>query len=172
MTRARITVAWHIATLATAAILQLNIQAGQETTPLHPSAPPGEAADITYKFSSLPVDQLFSVYAELAKEKLIVPMSIGFRGVVQVNTTRPITRTEALKLLETTLAEQAKITITRSTNGSLVGIPKEKLQGSPAGTNAVRTYLPDGKVDPPFPRGPTMVPRPNPAPPPPPSERL
>lgn len=96
------------------------------------------------------MDQVFSIYAALAKEKLIVPASLGFRGTVRVNTTQPITRTVALKLLETTLAEQAQITIMRSTNGSLVGISKEKMQGSPAGTNAVRTYLPDGKVDPPF----------------------
>jgi hypothetical protein len=151
MTRAQITVAGFVATLAAAAFIQFNIQAGQETTALHPPAPPGEAANITYSISSMPAYQVFSLYAALANEKLIAPASIDFRGGVRVKTTRPITRTEALKLLETALAEQAQITITRSTNGSLVGIPNEKTQVSPAGTNAVRTYLPDGTIDPPLP---------------------
>jgi hypothetical protein len=163
MTRARITVATYVAALAVAAIRQLNIQAGQETTALHPSAPTGEVANITYSIPSMPVVQVFSLYAALAKEKLIIPTSIEFGGPVRVNTTRPITRTEALKLLETTLAEQAHITITRSTNGSLVGTSNEKMQGSPTGTNAFRTYLPDGKADPPFPPGPKMMPRSRPA---------
>jgi hypothetical protein len=163
MTRAQIAVAGFVATLAAAAFVQLNIQAGQETTALHPPAPPGEAADITYSIQSMPVVQVFSLYAALAKEKLIVPASFGFPGAVRVKTTQPITRTEALKLLETTLAEQAQITIARSTNGSLVGIPNEKMQGSPAGANAVRTYLPDGKIDPPFPATLKMAPHSRPA---------
>src|SRR5665213_519472 len=100
MKRARIIVAAHVATLAAVAIVQLNIQAGQETTALNPSAPPDEVADITYSIPSMPVNQVFSLYAALAKEKLIVPASIAFHGSVRVATTRPITRTEALKLLE------------------------------------------------------------------------
>jgi hypothetical protein len=61
-----------------------------------------------------------------------------------------LTKTEALKLIETSLLEQAQFTITRAADGALVGTPKKQLRGPPDLAAAMRTYLPDGTVDPPF----------------------
>jgi RNA polymerase sigma factor (sigma-70 family) len=122
------------------------------------ASPPGEVANVQLDFS-MPVSGMLEVYTGLAKEKIVVPAHFDDNGLVRVQTTNNVTRTDALKLIETVLMEQAQFTIARAADGTLVGIPKEKLGGPPDVVAEIRTYLPDGQIDPPLlPLGPPPPP--------------
>jgi hypothetical protein len=120
-----------------------------------------EVAYIEFDFEGSPLEQCLSFYAFCAKEKLRAPDYMSSGGSIRGATSHRVTRSEALKLLDAILLEQAQITITRAADGTLEAIPKQKMEGPPAVRNAMRTYLPDGNVDPPFPEfgGPKLQPR-------------
>jgi len=151
MTKTQIAMAGVLAAFAAALIVQSHIHLRQKV------APP-EAADISFNFPASPVSQVLSIYAGWAREKLRAPDNINPSAVVHAVTPHQVTRIEALKLLDAALLEQAQITITRAADGTLVAVPKQKING----LSSMRTYLPDGKVDPPFPAlgGPMIQPRP------------
>jgi RNA polymerase sigma factor (sigma-70 family) len=137
MTKTKIALAGLLAALAATFIVESKIHARQ-------------AADIAYNLTMRP-SGIFSIYAETAKEKVLVPLDLPDQVDVHVKTDQLVTRTEALKLLDAALLEQAQITIQRSADGTLVGTPKEPLPGPPDFVAAMRTFLPDGRVDPPLP---------------------
>jgi hypothetical protein len=114
----------------------------------HTEKPP-EVPSVMFNWT-MPADGVFSVYAQVANEKLQVPEHMVHGRMVRVRTSL-VTKTEALKLLDTALLEQAQITITRRADGTLVGTTQDVLRGPPEFMAAMRTYLPDGKVDPPLP---------------------
>ena len=114
----------------------------------HTEKPP-EVANVMFDWT-MPADNVFSVYAQVANEKLQVPEHMRHGSLVRVKTPHPITKTEALKLLDAALLEQAQFTITRRADGTLVGSTQDVLRGPPEFMAAMRTYSPDGKVDPPL----------------------
>jgi hypothetical protein len=129
-------------------IVQYNVRARQTMAAREP-------ANISLNFPAIPVEEVFSVYASFAKEKLRVPLNLRLHATVRIIISHRVTRTEALKMLEAALLEQAHITIRRAADGTLEGVPKQEM----------RTYLPNGQVDPPYaqpgllPARPSVMPR-------------
>jgi hypothetical protein len=145
MTKLRVAITRGLVSLALIAGAQHEIQAASP-----------EKADFSLAFYSVPLEQVFSTYASIAKEKLRVPANMDAGVALRVVTTNRLTRTQALKLIRTSLKEQAQFTIKRDADGTWVGIPKRMPQRPLSVGDAMRTFFPDGHVDPPFP-GPAPV---------------
>jgi type II secretory pathway component GspD/PulD (secretin) len=88
-------------------------------------SPPAEQANITYNFQGIPLQQFLDEYESLAGKK--VTMTTPEQGkILQVKTVRPLTRSEALKLCEEVLQEQAGLVIVHGKDGSLTAVAKPK----------------------------------------------
>jgi hypothetical protein len=95
---------------------------------------------------TLPYEQVFSMYAQTANEKLLVPMNFAYNGTIHVVTEHPVTKSHALTLIQDALLDQAHIKITRSADGILQVISNQGTNGPPG----MRTFSPDAPVTPPI----------------------
>jgi HEAT repeat protein/peroxiredoxin len=88
------------------------------------SAPAAANADITYHFSSIPFGQVLSVYEGLAGKKVTMKAAPKSGNTLSVLTVRPLTKSEALQLLEELFKEQAGLVIVHGADGSLTAVAK------------------------------------------------
>lgn len=123
-----------------------------------PPPRPASVATIRYNFPAVPVEQLFFIYAALQKEKVRVSLNSPHNGVVKIFTPQPVTKEEAAKLIETALADQDRIQITRASDGTLMAVAKG--QDPNTVTGPFETIFPDGKIESPYPQPPGPVFRP------------
>ncbi|MGO8700110.1 MAG: M56 family metallopeptidase [Limisphaerales bacterium] len=87
---------------------------------------PAANADITYGFPAIPIAQLLSIYEDLAGKKVAMETTPNPSQTLRVLTVRPLTKSQALQLLEEVLQEQAGIVIVHGADGSLTAVAKSK----------------------------------------------
>jgi HEAT repeat protein len=102
-------------TVRQAATNALAAIAGQ---PLSHSAP-AKNADIAYNFPGSPLGQILDIYGNLAGKKVTMAATLAPGQTLRVITAQPLTKSEALQLLEEVLKQQAGVVIVHGKDGSL-----------------------------------------------------
>jgi len=87
-----------------------------------------EEANITYNFPGIPAGQIIDIYGELSGKTLIVDPSANTGQTLRFKTPKPITRSEAMKIIETALIEQAHLVIVQAPGGALSVVPLSAAQ--------------------------------------------
>jgi hypothetical protein len=83
---------------------------------------PGANAEITYQFPGIPFWQFLSIYEDLAGKKVTMKATPKPSQTLRVCTVRPLTKSEALQLLEEAVKEQAGLVIVHGADGSLTAV--------------------------------------------------
>jgi type II secretory pathway component GspD/PulD (secretin) len=120
-----------VAILALAAVVVLLIVSRQAREPVDGGAmtgqslsqsAPAEQAYITYNFPAIPLGQFLDEYEALAGKKVAMQATQNASQTVHVITPRPLTKSEALRLCEEVLKEQAGLIIVHGKDGSLTAV--------------------------------------------------
>jgi len=81
-----------------------------------------EVADITYNMPGVPMSQVIGIYEDLSGKKLVVAPSV-IQKLVRMQTEHPITASEAMRLIEDTLKEQAHVMLVPAGDGTISAVP-------------------------------------------------
>jgi HEAT repeat protein len=85
---------------------------------------PAEKADITYNFPGIPLGQFLDIYRNLAGKEVTLAATPARAQTLRVITAQPLTKREALQLLEEVLQQQAGLVIVHEPDGSLTAVAK------------------------------------------------
>ena len=88
-----------------------------------PQPASAEIANIAYDFPHIPLEQFLPVYEDLAGKKVTMKATPK-PGTLRVLTGRPLTKSQALQLLEEVLKEQAGLIIVHGPDGSLTAVAR------------------------------------------------
>jgi hypothetical protein len=103
--------------------------AAGSTSPVQSPSATKELANITYNFQGIPMSQILEIYADLCGKKLVVDPSVN-QKLMRVQTEHPITASEAKRLIESALKEQAQVMLVPASNGTItaVSVPADQKQ--------------------------------------------
>jgi hypothetical protein len=79
-------------------------------------------ADITNNMPGVPMSKVIGIYEDLSQRKLIVAPSV-IQKLVRMQTEHPITASEAMRLIEDTLKEQAHVMLVPAGDGTISAVP-------------------------------------------------
>ncbi|MGD0812461.1 MAG: hypothetical protein ABSA83_02560 [Verrucomicrobiota bacterium] len=88
-----------------------------------------ENAGITYNFPGVPLQQVLNIYENLAGKTVSMAATPAGSQMIRLRTAQPLTKTEALQLLEEVLQQQAGLVIVRGKDGSFTAIAKPQDRG-------------------------------------------
>jgi hypothetical protein len=103
--------------------------AAGSTSPVQSPSATKELANISYNFQGIPTVQILDIYADLCGKKLVVDPSVN-QKLMRIQTEHPITASEAKRLIEDALKEQAQVMLVPASNGTIttVSIPADQKQ--------------------------------------------
>jgi len=81
-----------------------------------------EKADVTINFNGMPAMQAVAFYEQLAGQKVAAPTAGYPSSVVRLHTEAPITKQQAMQLIEDALKQQAHVALQHGADGSLSAV--------------------------------------------------
>jgi len=85
---------------------------------------PAENANISYNFPGMPFYQVLDIYEHLAGKKVTLEATPKNAQTLRVFTSSPLTKNEAMQLLEDVMKEQAGLVIVHGPDGALTTVAK------------------------------------------------
>jgi hypothetical protein len=96
--------------------------AAVSTNPVQSPSATKELANITYNFQGIPTSQILDVYADLCGKKLVVDPSM-IQKLMRIQTEHPVTRSDAMQLIEEALNRQARVMLVSASDGTITAVP-------------------------------------------------
>lgn len=97
------------------------------------AAPPEDKATETFHFPAITLEQLVSVYEKWAGKPVTAPPQGWPTATIHADTSHPVTKEEAMRIVEAAMKEQAHVTIRRGPDGKLFGAIEGKNESTQRG---------------------------------------